>query len=129
MLNLQEVESTIKELEEGPTTLESCRKLAVLYIVRENNKNANLRDFSALQPGDTVVEQEYSEILPSYREFCEIKRKFQLHEIPKEGVMEKLSLLCIEIQEFLNTLYITTHSPEERELIERSLSSLSFNPL
>lgn len=124
MLDMQEVSNTIQELEQGPTTFENCRKLAVLYIVQQHYKKANSADCSGLQ--DEIV-TEYKDILPSYTKYCEAKKKFQLLEVPKEKVLHDLEGLCKEIQEFLYLLYTNTDSPEERELIASTIGSLYFS--
>lgn len=121
MLNLDEIESTIRELENNATTFENCRKLAILYIVRDNNKNVNLSDSDA---SESIVVEEYKEILPTYRSYVDTKRKFQMHETTAEAVLARLKLLCEEIREFLSALYASTTSEIEREVIQKSVASL-----
>ena len=43
MLNLQEIENTIEELEQGATTFDTCLKLSALYIVRDHIKGTTTR--------------------------------------------------------------------------------------
>lgn len=123
MLDMQEVSNTIRELESGPTTLENCRKLAILYIVKEHYSKANLPDCGTCT--DKVVE-EYRDILPTYSDYCEAKRRFQLREIPEESVLQKLQLLCQEVEEFLSILYTNTESDQQRELIAKSIGSFTL---
>ena len=121
MLNLDEINATILELENSATTLENCRKLAILYVVRQNAQNAILSDSDA---SESAVVEEYTEILPSYRSYVATKRKFQLFETTPEAVLASLSLLCEEIREFLTALYASTTSESEREVMQRCVASL-----
>ena len=125
MLNLQEVENTIVELENGETTLETCRRLAILYIVRDQHKNTILGDSGACS--DEIM-QEYKDILPMYKEYCSMKREFQLGRAREDAVVSKLSILCEEIDEFVRTLYFNTNTPAERECIHTVLDKLSGLP-
>ena len=73
MINLNDITTTIKELESGNTTFDSCMKLAALYTVRDNL-------------GENRVTQEMQDILPQYKNYCNVKRRYQMHEIG-EAVM------------------------------------------
>ena len=116
MLNLQEVENTITELENGETTLESCRRLAMLYIVRDHQKNANT---SVSDACSAIVAEEIRDTLPMHKEYCQVKREFQLGSVREEVVVSKLSLLCEEIEEFIKTLYYNTNTQAERDCLHR----------
>ena len=70
MLDLEEIDKTIQELENGETNFGTCQKLSYLYIVREH-----------FAKNDAVI-TEYNDILPNYSKYCEIKRKFKLNELP-----------------------------------------------
>ena len=110
MIDLEEINNTIEELENQPLTFDLCQKLASLYIVREYNADTS----------DVVIE-EYSDILPSYNKFCEVKRRYQLSEISEDAIYPSLELLCSEISEFLHILYSSTDSQKERDIIESYL--------
>ena len=114
MLDLNEVQKTIDELENGSTTFDTCMKLASLYTVRDH------------MTGYTVdaVEHEYSDILPSYHKYCDTKRKYQLNEVTKEAVIKSISDVTKEIYEFITTLYGSTDMPEERDEILKTLRRL-----
>ena len=46
MINIDEINETISELEQGDTTFATCQKLAALYTVRDNFKSSynNMED-------------------------------------------------------------------------------------
>ena len=117
MLNIEEINNTIEELENSDTTFSNCNKLASLYIVREHYQKP-------LKSPGTSVEHELSDILPRYKLYCEIKRKYQLHEITQEGVIVAMQNVCKEIKEFMQTLYSSTDMPEERKLIIQLITDL-----
>lgn len=125
MIDMQEVLNTIDELENMPTTFDTCMKLASLYIVRDKYK----------PPLQTVVDtkydevkQELSDILPAYKKYCTIKRKFQLHEIPASAVITGIDMVCREIDEFIRTLYSSTDMIEERNALKNTIDRL-YNSL
>ena len=115
MLDLQEVNNTIEQLEQGETTFASCEKLASLYIVREH--------FREVPPDQ--VKKEYRDILPSYEQYVETKKRFFLHEVPEDAVIAKTHSLCIEIQEFLSMLYSNTENALERSELTELVHSLT----
>lgn len=119
MLNLSEISNTIEELEQGQTTFDTCIKLSALYNVREHlQKRSNGQ---SEQPQDKV-EQELSDILPHYKRYIEVKRDFQLHKVDEETVMEYLSTVCAEINEFLCTMFYSTDSTSGRFLLYNSIT-------
>ena len=113
MLNIDEVNNTIAELENGETTFDTCIKLASLYTVKEHYNSIN----------DEVVE-EYNDILPQYRKYVESKRKYQLGEITEMALEKQTTLVCKEVSEFIRSLYSSTDMPIERELIKSMVNSL-----
>lgn len=115
MLDLNEVNKTIDELEAGPTTFDSCMKLASLYTVRDH-----ISSFYTMN----TVEEEYYDILPSYRRYCETKKKYQRKEVTKEAVIDDIAQVTKEIYEFITTLYSSTDMPEERDEILKTLRRL-----
>lgn len=112
-MNIQEIRDTIIELEKGETTFASCQKLASLYIVRDK-----------FQPTANKVESELSDILPQYKEYCSIKRRYQLGEIESGMVVTALQGVCKEITEFIQILYGSTDMPTERELLRQMTTGL-----
>lgn len=111
MLDLEEINKTIQELENGETNFGTCQKLSYLYIVREHFAK------------DDAVITEYNDILPSYSKYCEIKRKFQLNELPDTAIQPAILAVCKEVKEFLLILYNNTDTQNERELLQEMLNS------
>ena len=107
-MNLEEINNTITELENGDTTFVNCQKLASLYIVRDNYGKGN-------QP----LDKEVREILPAYRHYCEIKGQYQKHLIPQESVQVAMSSVCKEIQDLLFLIYSNSDMEQEREMMLR----------
>mgnify|MGYP006988843435 CR=1 FL=1 len=113
MVNLDIVNKTIKEIEAGDTNFVNCQSLAILYIVREYASSCN-----------NETEEELYDILPQYKNYCQVKRSYQLGEIPKEPMLKALNNLCKEIREFIETLNSNTNTPEERDLIKQMINTL-----
>lgn len=116
-MNLEEINNTIEALEQSSTTFGNCEKLASLYICRDN--------LTKSVQSNPQVEQEINDILPQYREYCTIKRRYQLHEISDELVISSMRRVCTEIKEFIQILYSSTDMPDEREQIHEMLSELN----
>lgn len=105
MIDLEEVNNTITELQNGQTTFDSCQKLASLFIVR-----------NYLAGNDNVL-SEYHDILPSYSKYVECKRNYQLNLDSLEHVENAFKTLLQEIYEFLDILYISSENTQERASI------------
>lgn len=114
MLNINEINEAITNLENGPTTYDSCSKLASLYIVRRELSNSS-----------NPVVVELQEILPQYKRYCAVKRKYQMQEATEEAVYTSMQYLCDEIVEFLHTLYSHTDTRLERSMLRDMLIELS----
>ena len=121
MLSIEEVENTIIELENGNTTFDSCIKLASLYVVRDHYKP----NFAETQT-EKLVKSELHDILPSYVNYCDVKRNYQLGNLSKEAVVTSMKSVGKEIYEFLQTLYSSTDTAEEREILVNSIKSLNI---
>lgn len=117
-MNIEDVDSTIAKLEEDDTTFENCEKLASLYIVREYY----LRSLN--EPGNEV-EDEIKDILPQYKKYVELKKKYQLSEISEKPIENSIKLVCKEIEELIRVLYRCTDMPIEREYIKKMLNNLA----
>ena len=109
-MNIQEIENTIEELENGSTTYDNCIKLSALYNVRDNIKS------------DT--EKELNDILPQFRMYVAVKRKYQLGELKDEDLIFAMKSMCRDIAEFIDTLYNNTELEEEREIMHNMVSNL-----
>ena len=114
MINNKEIEAMIKMCENSENSLSNVRNLASLYIVQEHTKNA-------IQRTTDSTERELNDILPQYKEYCEVKRKYQLRILPETAVHRSMQFLCKEIEEFIKTLYNNTETKEERQMIENLL--------
>ena len=117
MLDLQDVNSSIKALENGDTTYENCEKLASLYIIRQYfNK--------PLKSNGNAMENEYKDILPQYHKYIELKRRYQLGEVNEKAVENSIKKVCTEIVEFLRTFYQCIDTPQERLIITKMLAEI-----
>lgn len=113
-MNIDEINTAISELVSGETTFATCQKLASLYTVREH-----------LMPADDTeakVISEYSDILPSYRIYCETKRNYQLNKLTISAVTDAMHNLCTEINEFLHIIYANTETQDERSILRDKLN-------
>lgn len=123
-MNLEEINNTIEALEESSTTFGNCEKLASLYICREYLAR---RNEPKLKDHELKVESEINDILPQYRDYCQVKRRYQLNEINEKPVISSMKKLCVEIKEFIQILYSNTDMEDERTQIHDMLSELSSN--
>ena len=116
-MDINTINDLIKEMENGETTLSNIRNLSALYNVRNillNNKEET----------QTQTETELKDILPSYLGYINIKRKYQLHKTTNENVIIAMKALCTEIKEFIQTLYSSTDTPQERDIIKEMLKEM-----
>lgn len=113
-MNIKDIETTITELENGPTTYDSCQKLASLYVVRSNLSGVEL---------DTTV-TEYHDILPMYNKYVDTKRLYQMQKVSITEVNASMTQLCKEVKEFLLMLYNNTESASERGQIRDMIDAV-----
>lgn len=134
MLNIDLVENTIDELEHTKeTNYELCRDLAALYIVRDYyeqkyekkkfNSPIKIEQSKDEKPKSEIV-SELQDILPMYRIYQQTKRSYQRHETTKDIMLISMRNVCIEIKEFIETLYNNTDTEEERREIKQMLMAL-----
>ena len=109
-MNIKDIEETIDTLENASNTFDNAFKLSALYIIREHMK-------PVLKSKIDTVESELKDILPQYQSYVSIRRDFQLGKTTEEAVLKVLESLCQEIKEFLQALYASTSSPQERTLL------------
>ena len=127
MLDIKEIESTIKKLEDGETTFSNCEKLAMLYIVKDHYKGEDKESWqkqSRETDADDEVETELSDILPQYKKYCEAKLKYKKHETTEQPVIFAMSNVCLEIKEFIKSLYASTDTEAERDQIREMVAIL-----
>lgn len=115
MINLNEIEDTIKDIENKNTTLDNCKILADMLIIEH---------FYKARKSD--VETELNDILPQYQKYREIKRKYQLQEVTENAVINAIYNVCREIREFIQTLYSSTDTQAERDAIVSMIKQLNI---
>lgn len=110
-MNIDTINELIDELEHGETSLSNIRNLSALYIVKSNILGHNVKV--------DATEKELRDVLPSYLQYIEVKRKYQLKTITADALYTALNSLCNEINEFLHTLYACTDTEQERAILKR----------
>ena len=126
MLDIREVDQTIKELENGKTTFDTCAKLADMYIIRKYYATSKEMQEETYY-GNSDVKKEYRDILPSYSEFCDLKKHYHMGEISEKPVITAADKMCTEIYEFMTELYEHADMPQEREALEDLVRDLYNN--
>lgn len=117
-MDIQAIQDNIEELENDDTTVNNVKELALLYIVRDNFKK------SMEKTGNDSVIEEYTDILPQYHKYLEIKRDYQIGNISERVVEIAIKKVCKEIYEFIHTMYISTDMPKERTYIKNMIENL-----
>lgn len=117
-MDLMAIQDNIQELENDDTSVENVKELALLYIVRDNLQK------SLEQTGNDKIIEEYTDILPQYHRYVEIKREYQLGNISQKAVETAIKKVCKEIQEFIHTMYSCTDMPKERTYIKEMIEKL-----
>ena len=112
MLELNELNEMIKELEEDTTTFSNCQKLASLYIIKSYNHENN------------STMQELNDILPQYKNYCMIKKRYQLNELPENTVVYAMQDVSKEIKDFILSLYNNTITKDERYILKNMIDDL-----
>ena len=115
MIDLNEIEDTIKDIENKNTTLDNCRILADMLIIEH---------FYKIKTDN--VENELNDILPQYQRYREIKRKYQLQEVTENAVINAIYNVCRELSEFIHTLYGCTDIQAERDAIVDMIAHLNI---
>jgi len=118
MVDLEIIEDAIYELENSEMSADNVLELASLYIVKSEQLKSNT------DGNKRVVEDELEDILPYYRKYCEIKRGYQLHELPEDAVVDAIGKVCKEISDLIITLYSGTDLLKERKQIHKMLTNL-----
>ncbi len=70
------------------------------------------------------TEKELNDILPQYKKYIDIKRRYQLGELSEVTVENSIKLLAQELKEFLLILYRNTDMPMERASIKKMLDEV-----
>ena len=114
-MELETIDDAIEELENSDTTVDNVAELASLYIVREHLAGNVVSD----------TEKELNDILPNYKLYIGIKRKYQLGQCEESEVIHAVKSVCKELKEFLETLYYSTDMNKERICIRDMLNCLN----
>lgn len=114
MLDLDVITNTIVELENSDTNFSNCQKLASLYTVMEHFNHQT-----------DAVQKELTDILPQYQTYRQAKRKYKLGELSESAVLSAMHATCIEISEFIQMLYTSTDTQEERKEIKQLVHDLN----
>ena len=115
MVNKDILDNIIDELQSEESLFDICQELAEFYIIQDHMfKNESKNE----------VVTEFKEILPEYRKYIEIKRKYQQKQLTESAVILSMQNVCTEIKQFLRTLYSSTDMPEEREQIKSMLTNI-----
>lgn len=117
-MDIQIIEEAIQSLEYEDVTYDNVAELASLYIVYNNLKRP-------LNSMTGPVESELQDILPSYKVYCESKRRYQLGKTNEGEVIKNLKLLGTEITEFIEALYSGTDMKKERVYIVGILTQIT----
>lgn len=104
----------IKELQESSLTPSNVRNLSALINVREYLQNVT-------QSVPDSLERELNDILPQYKNYCAVKRQYQLGQATDDLVVVSMRQVCKEVKEFLLILYQNTDTKIERNMIKRML--------
>lgn len=112
-MDIKIIDEMIEELEDSDTTYANVADLASLYIVKDRLNQSN----------DNVT-KELNDILPAYNIYRDVKRNYQLNGIDKSKVLQQLEFVCRELKEFICRLYSNSDSPEEREMILKTVKEL-----
>lgn len=116
-MNLAEINAGINELFNSPLTLSNARNLSALIVVQSYMKNA-------IQSKPDALEQELNDILPRYKEYCNIKRDYQLGKLSEDDIIISMRRVCKEVKEFLLSLYENTETAQERTQLKTMLKEI-----
>lgn len=116
-MNIAEVDEAINELQESSLTLSNARNLSALVNVREYLQNA-------IQSKPDSLEAELNDVLPQYKNYCEVKRQYQLKQASEDDIVIALRKVCKEVKEFLLILYQNTDMKIERTMIKNMMSDV-----
>lgn len=122
-MDITAIAEAINELENSSTTAQNVRELASLYIVKQYYKNAS----ETIVDASESVSAELDDILPRFKYYIQLKRKYQLHETTKDLLIISMCDVCKELKDFIFALYQNTETAEERKLIKGLIDSLQTN--
>ena len=115
-MELNKLNEMIDELETSEPSFSNIRNLSSLYIV----KSHLLGDTNYLN----ATVKELNDILPSYLQYLDTKRRYQLHEINEDSIAIQLNQVCKELNDFLHLLYSSTDTTNERAVLNNFIENL-----
>lgn len=121
MLSLDEIDGMITELENTLQSFTDLQRLADLYIIKDVQKSG----LNSIVDASNATLQELNDILPQFKNYCMIKKRYQLNELPKQTVAYAMKDVCKELNEFIHILYSNTDMEEEREEIKNLIANLA----
>lgn len=121
MLSLDEIDGMITELENTLQSFTDLQRLADLYIIKDVQKSRS----NSIVDASNATLQELNDILPQFKNYCMIKKRYQLNELPKQTVVYAMKDVCKELNEFVHILYSNTDMQEEREEIKNLIANLA----
>lgn len=119
-----EIKQVIEELKKEDLTFSNARNLASLYIIYNNIEKSNIEQPDESGDIPRIVLQELNDILPAYKNYCMLKRRYQLNEISEDCLPPAMKFVSQELYEFIKTLYSNTYLKKERICIEEMLKNL-----
>ena len=114
-MDISTINELIDDLENAETSLSNVRNLSALYNVKTHLLGTEKFDKTT---------KELNDILPSYINYIETKRRYQLKEINETNVLIQLQRVCKEIKEFIQTLYSGTDMSKEREILQQMIKEM-----
>lgn len=109
------IKEAIQSLETEETTPESVSELAALYTVYKGLTEKSV----------DPVESELDDILPYYRKYRDIKRRYQLNQAIDSEVIHGIKDVCQELKEFIDLLYYSTDMNKERLCLKKLIKELA----
>lgn len=105
-MDINAINDAIQTLESSDTTFDNVQELASLYIVREH-----------LETRLNQVVDGSNDVLPGYKGYCIVKRRYQLGEVTEDTIVPALKIACNEIKGLVDIMYSGTEFHKERRQI------------
>lgn len=125
-MDIKEIEKEIEKLENEKESYKTVSALADMYIVRKYLNKKNTAETYSEQNTENDAETEFmTDVLPAYKRYKEVKRKYQLGNTTKEKVLLCMDKLTKEIKELIQIMYTNSDMPEERNKISEFIEDLN----
>ena len=116
MIDRAELQSTIAECIDNPSSSQVCQRLASYYVIQDHLFNNNEKMYS----GDDVS------VLPAYDDFAEAKRSYQQGEGNEQAMIERLNALLSQMIDLIHRLYVNANTEQERSAIMSAIQKLKI---